>query len=93
MVGSIVSNFLGFFLYLQGPLGALQRKKFHTSKITMEVGVFCLYIDCTLLKVFRYYDLSVLFMSVMGFPKKVWIGLSSPGLFWIFGIFLTLQSP
>ena len=51
-------------------LGALQRKKFHTSKITMEVGVFCLYIDCTLLKVFRYYDLSVLFMSVMGFPKK-----------------------
>ena len=27
-----------------------------------------------LLKVVGYYDLSVLSMSVMGFPKKVWMG-------------------
>ena len=32
--------------------------------------VFCLYIiQCTLLKVVSYYDLSVLSMSVMGFKK------------------------
>ena len=49
----------------------------------------------TLLKVVGYYDLSVLSMSLMGFqPKKVWIwGELYPSLFWIFGIFLTLQSP
>ena len=28
----------------------------------------------TLLKVFAYYDLSVLSMSVMGFQKQVWMG-------------------
>ena len=28
----------------------------------------------TLLKVVGYYDSSVLSMSVMGFPKKVWMG-------------------
>ena len=27
----------------------------------------------TLLKVVGYYDLSVMFMSVMGFQKKVWM--------------------
>ena len=31
---------------------------------------FCLYIQCTLIKVVSYYDLSVLSMSVMGFQKK-----------------------
>ena len=30
----------------------------------------CQCIDCTLLKVVSYYDLSVLSMSVMGFQKK-----------------------
>ena len=51
----------------------------------------------TLLKVVSYYDLSVLSMSVMGFKKSLdrgWVGgVSSIVLFWIFGIFLTLQSP
>ena len=35
-------------------------------------------------------------MSVMGFQKKVWMGGWGelyPSFFWIFGIFLTLQSP
>ena len=44
----------------------------------------------TLLKVVGCYDLSVLSMSVMGLPKKVWA--LSKFCFWIFGIFLTLQS-
>ena len=50
----------------------------------------------TLLKVVNYYDLSVLYMSVMGFKKKKfgwgvggW-GELHPSLFWIF---LTLQTP
>ena len=30
---------------------------------------------CTLLIVVGYYDLSVLSMSVMGFQKKVWMGM------------------
>ena len=48
----------------------------------------------TLLKVVGYYDLSILSMSVMGFQKKSlgW-GERHPSFFWIFGIFLTLQSP
>ena len=51
----------------------------------------------TLLKVVRYYDLSALSMSVMGFPKKSldmggW-GKLYPSFFGIFGIFSTLQSP
>ena len=58
--------------------------------------VFCLY-NYTLLKVVRYYDLSVLSMSVMGFQKNFWMvggwGGLHPVLFWIFGIYLTLQSP
>ena len=36
-------------------------------------ALFCLYIIISLLKVVGYYDLSVLSMSVMGFPKKVWM--------------------
>ena len=59
-------------------------------------GVFCLYIyiSCTLLKVVGYYDLSVLFMSVMGFKKSVagW-GELYPVLFWIFLIFLNFAKP
>ena len=56
----------------------------------------------TLLKVVSYklyYDLSVLSMSVMGFQVWMgggWVGGGGelyPSLFWIFGIFLTLQSP
>ena len=53
----------------------------------------------TLLKVVVYYDLSVLFMSVMGFKKKKKIGCGVGGVSYIqvfFGIFgkcLTLQSP
>ena len=52
----------------------------------------------TLLKAVGYYGLSVLSMSVMGFQKK--FGWGRVGgvsaikvFFWIFGIFLTLQSP
>ena len=48
----------------------------------------------TLLKVVGYYDLSVLSLSVMGFPNKIgwWVGgVSSIQDF--FGICLTLQSP
>ena len=38
----------------------------------------CILSVYTLLKVVSYYDLSVLSMSVInGFPKKVWMGLSS----------------
>ena len=53
--------------------------------------------SCTLLKVVGYYDLSVLSMSVMGFQKSLngvggW-GELYPFFLWIFGIFLTLQSP
>ena len=34
-----------------------------------------LYIHCTLLKCVSHYDLSVLYMSVMGFQKKFgWVG-------------------
>ena len=55
--------------------------------------VFCLY---TLLKVISYYECSVHVSD--GFPKKVWMGVGGwgelyPSLFWIFRIFLTLQSP
>ena len=34
----------------------------------------CILSVYTLLKVVGYYDFSVLFMSVMGFHKKVWMG-------------------
>ena len=65
------------------------------------VGVvyhICILSVYTLLKVVSYYDLSVLSMSVMGFQKKFawwvgWWGELYPSLFWIFGIFLTVQSP
>ena len=49
----------------------------------------------TLLKVVGYYDLSVLFMSVMVskfFFGWGWVELY-PIFLWVFGIFLTLQSP
>ena len=53
----------------------------------------CILSVYTLLKVVGYYDLSVLSMSVMDFPQKKFGGVSSIQFFWIFGIFLTLQSP
>ena len=34
----------------------------------------CILSEYTLLKVVGYYDLSVLSISVMGFPKNVWTG-------------------
>ena len=37
----------------------------------------CILSVYTLLKVVGYYDLSVLSMSVMGFQRKVWMGVSS----------------
>ena len=55
----------------------------------------CILFVYTLLKVVNYYDLSVLSTLVMDFPKKLvggW-GELHPSLFWIFGIFLTLQIP
>ena len=51
----------------------------------------CIYIY-TLLKLVGYYDLSVLYMSVMVSKKFGWC-LRLIFFFWIFGIFLTLQSP
>ena len=64
--------------------------------VVYHVNYVCIY--STLLKVASYYDLSVLSMSVMGFHKKVWMGVGGwgelyPNLFWIFGNFLTLQRP
>ena len=50
----------------------------------------------TLLKVVSYYDLSILFMSVMGFQNSFdggSLGELHPIFFGIFGIFLTLQCP
>ena len=51
----------------------------------------CIMFVYTLLKVVSYYDLSVLYMSVMGFQKRFgweagrW-GELYPSIFWIFGI-------
>ena len=39
----------------------------------------CILFVYTLLKAVSYYDLSVLSMSVMGFQKKVWMGLGGWG--------------
>ena len=39
----------------------------------------CILSVYTLLKVVGYYDLSVLSMSVMGFKKKVWMGVGGWG--------------
>ena len=39
----------------------------------------CILSVYTLLKVVGYYDLSVLSMSVMGFQKKVWMGVGGWG--------------
>ena len=55
----------------------------------------CILSVYTLLKVVGYYDLSVLYMSVMGFQKKKiggWVGGVSSIQFFL-GICLTLQSP
>ena len=67
----------------------------------------CILFVHTLLKVVSYYGLSVLSMSLKGFQKKhVWMGVGGWGelyqlyhcgwgelLFWILGMFFTLQSP
>ena len=52
----------------------------------------CIMFVYALLKVVIYYDLSVLSMSVMGFQKKVGMGMGGcgepyPVLFWIFRFF------
>ena len=49
----------------------------------------CILSVYTLLKVVGYYDLSVLSMSVMGFHKKVWMGVGGCGELYpiLFGIF------
>ena len=64
-----------------------------------SIPYMCILSVYTLLRVVRYYDLSVLSMSVMGFQKKSldgglvgWVSFY-PSFFWIFGIFLPLQSP
>ena len=51
-----------------------------------------------LLKVASYYYLSVFHVNDGFAKKKVWMGVGGwseiyPSVFWIFGIFLTLQSP
>ena len=62
------------------------------------VLIFWSSIPCMLLKVVGYYDLSVMSMSVLGFPKQSldgggWVEWALSNFFWIFGMFLTLQSP
>ena len=47
----------------------------------------------TLLTVVGYYDLSVLSMSVRGFKKKVWMGVSSIQTFLDFVVVVYLQGP
>ena len=82
------SEFFFFFLENHPKIALIPVLIFWSS---IHDCVFCLY---TLLKVFSYYDLSVLSMSVMGFQKKVCMGCELySSLFWIFAIFLTLQSP
>ena len=56
----------------------------------------CILCVFTLLKVFGDYDLNVLSMSVMGFPKKIGWGCvggvsSIQVFFWIFGIAKSLS--
>ena len=58
----------------------------------------CILFVYTLLKVVSYYDLSVLSMSVMGFPKKLGWGVGGwcelyPSLFWSFGDFFNFAKP
>ena len=60
--------------------------------------VLCLYIQCTLLKVVSYYDLSVLSMSVIGFQKKKfgwgWVdGVSSIQVYFGFLEFFNFAKP
>ena len=48
----------------------------------------CILFVYTLLKVVNHYDVSVVSMSVMGFPKKCldggWVGVEfQPSVFWI----------
>ena len=65
----------------------------YSCGVSVICDVFCLY-------VIKSCDLSVLAMPLMGFQKKKyldrgvggWVELY-PNYFWIFGIFLTLQSP
>ena len=53
----------------------------------------CILSVYALLKVVGYYDLSVLSMSVMGFPEKSLVCELYPHFFWILELLLTLQSP
>ena len=55
----------------------------------------CILSVYTLLKVVSYYDLSVLFMSAMGFQKKFGWGVHGWGELYpvLFGFVLTFQSP
>ena len=92
-MGGWVQVSFGFFCGKSSQNTSKQVQIFWSSIIPY---VFCLYI---LLKVVRYYDLSVLSMSVMGFKKKKFVwrvdgwGQLYPSLFGISGILLTLQSP
>ena len=65
-----------------------------TQNSPKPVLIFLSSVPCvhTLLKVVGYYDLIVLSMSVIGFQKKVWMGVGGwgelyPIVFWIFRIF------
>ena len=60
----------------------------------------CILFVYSLLKVVSYYELSVLSMSVIGFHKKIWMGVGGWGgvrsmqvYFGFLDLFLTLQSP
>ena len=75
---------LGIFFFGKSSQNTSKRVQIFWSSIPY---VFCLY---TLLKVVSYYDLSVLFMSVMDFhTKNVWMGVGGwvelyPSFIWIF---------
>ena len=53
----------------------------------------CILSVYALLKVVRYYDLSVLSMSVMGFQKKVWMAAALSNFFWDIWNFFNCKTP
>ena len=77
---------LGFFWVENHPKIALNQYRYFGIVYHIILSVY------TLLKIVSYYDLSVLSMSVMGFQKKVWMGVGGwgelyPSFFLIFLIF------
>ena len=87
-VGGWVQSSLGLFFENHPKIPLNQYRYF--GEVYHNLCIMSVY---TLLKVVNYYELSVLSMSLMGFPKKIGWGVGGWVGFWIFGICLTLQSP